>query len=97
MLNYAFSSYSILQPIGSGHFGAVSKGTWTCAGFTQDVAVKTVKSNTETERIKLLQEAAIMGQFAHSNVVKVKGVVTMGDPVSSRSCDDHMKVHIFLT
>ena len=46
-----------------------------------DVAIKTVKSSAEQERVKLLQEAAIMGQFAHSNVVRLHGVVTVGDPV----------------
>jgi len=51
-------------------------------GGSQEVAVKTVKSTSEIERIKLLQEAAIMGQFAHPNVVRLHGVVTVGDPVS---------------
>ena len=47
-----------------------------------EVAVKTVKASTELDRVKLLQEAAIMGQFAHCNVVRLLGVVTVGDPVS---------------
>ncbi len=46
------------------------------------MAVKIVKSNKEEERVKLLQEAAIMGQFAHKNVVKLHGVITVGEPVS---------------
>ena len=33
------------------------------------------------ERVKLLQEAAIMGQFNHTNVVKLLGLVTIGSPV----------------
>ena len=46
------------------------------------VAVKVVKTEAEeVQRVKLLQEAAIMGQFAHPNVVRLNGVVTMGDPV----------------
>ena len=36
----------------------------------------------ETEKVKLLQEGAIMGQFQHSNVVRLHGVVTVGEPVS---------------
>ncbi len=47
-----------------------------------EVAIKTVKACSDLERIKLLQEAAIMGQFAHCNVVRLLGVVTVGDPVS---------------
>ena len=47
------------------------------------VAVKVVKTEAEEmQRVKLLQEAAIMGQFSHPNVVRLNGVVTVGDPVS---------------
>ena len=72
-----------MKRIGSGHFGTVSKGLWWCGEEPKEVAVKTVKTTTEQERIKLLQEAAIMGQFAHTNVVRLHGVVTVGEPVSS--------------
>ena len=48
-----------------------------------DVAVKMLRPDApEDERVKLLQEAAIMGQFLHPNVVKLHGVVTVGEPVS---------------
>ena len=78
-------SLRILKQIGSGHFGTVSKGEWQVypRGGALEVAVKTVKADTETERIRLLQEAAIMGQFAHSKVVRLHGMVTMGEPVST--------------
>ena len=52
-----------------------------------EVAIKTVKTTTDLERIKLLQEAAIMGQFAHTNVVRLLGVVTVGEPVSIKLSD----------
>ena len=46
------------------------------------VAVKALKREaTELSRIKFLQEAAIMGQFYHPNIVRLHGVVTVGDPV----------------
>jgi serine/threonine protein kinase len=45
------------------------------------VAIKILTKNSEENKIKLLQEAAIMGQFSHPNVVKLHGVVSMGDPV----------------
>lgn len=51
-----------------------------------DVAIKTTKGTKEQERVKLLQEAAIMGQFAHNNVVRLHGVVTVGEPVSPIIC-----------
>ena len=48
-----------------------------------DVAVKTLKQGaSEEDKIKFLQEAAIMGQFSHPNVVKLHGVLTEGEPVS---------------
>ena len=49
-----------------------------------DVAVKTLKEGSmEEDRVKFLQEAAIMGQFKHHNVVTIYGVVTQGEPVSN--------------
>ena len=49
-----------------------------------DVAIKTLKDEaSEKERVMFLQEAAIMGQFHHPNIVKLHGVVTMGEPVST--------------
>ena len=69
--------------LGSGQFGTVSQGVWNSSTGPVDVAVKTLNDDTsEEEKVKFLQEAAIMGQFLHPNVVKLHGVVTLGDPVS---------------
>ena len=47
-----------------------------------EVAVKTLKPGSdESTKVKFLQEAAIMGQFQHRNVVNLHGVVTVGEPV----------------
>ena len=47
------------------------------------MAVKTLHSSASQEdRLKFLQEAAIMGQFKHPNVVMLKGVATVEEPVS---------------
>ena len=47
------------------------------------VAVKMLKPGSdETDQVKFLQEAAIMGQFKHPNVIRLHGVVTVGKPVS---------------
>ena len=49
-----------------------------------DVAVKQLQSGaSEEEKVKFLQEAAINGQFRHPNVVKLMGVITTEEPVSS--------------
>jgi len=47
------------------------------------VAIKTLNPNSSSaDEVKFLQEAAIMGQFLHANIVKLLGVVTVGKPVS---------------
>ena len=70
--------------MGSGQFGTVYKGVWQSTTHGEvEVAVKTLKEGSRVEdRVKFLQEAAIMGQFKHPNVVTMYGVVTAGKPVS---------------
>ena len=80
-------SNRIATTLGQGQFGSVSKGSWKSPDGRHDVAIKMLKPNaTEDDRLKLLQEAAIMGQFTDKYVVKLLGVVTVGDPVSMYVC-----------
>ena len=74
----------MLTKLGEGEFGEVYKAVLkTPTGTSQDVAVKVVKKGApQEERLKLLQEAAILGQFRHIHVVSLFGVVTLGEPVS---------------
>ena len=73
----------VVSNLGSGNFGTVFKGVWSFSGGHIEVAIKMLKDGaSEEDRVKFLQEAAIMGQFFHPNVVKLYGVVTVGDPVS---------------
>ena len=54
-----------------------------CESELMMVAVKKLKENaSESDHVMFLQEAAIMGQFWHPNVVALHGVVTVGEPVS---------------
>ena len=71
-------SYRVCKKIGSGHFGVVSLGLWSNGSADPvQVAVKTLNSQcSESDRVKFLREAAIMGQFVHNNVVQLHGVVT---------------------
>lgn len=60
-----------------------------------DVAIKVLKNGMgEKEKLRFLQEGAVNGQFHHPNVVKLYGMVTIGEPVSistSRSpCKDRL-------
>ena len=68
--------------LGSGQFGDVYKGVWQSDNGDVEVAVKTLKEGSDEEnKVKFLQEAAIMGQFKHPSVVTMYGVVTGSEPV----------------
>ena len=93
MLNVSNEGFQVITAVcfsptghlGSGHFGNVDKGMWHSPGGLVEVAIKTLRVEaSEKEKVKFLQEAAIMGQFHHPNIVKLHGVVTMGNPV--RTC-----------
>ena len=76
---YVLHTYiRILQELGSGEFGVVNLGLWSNGSADPvQVAVKTLNSQcSESDRVKFLREAAIMGQFVHNNVVQLHGVVT---------------------
>ena len=67
----------VVGHLGSGEFGDVKKAFWTKGdGKKLEVAVKMLKEGAGSkERVKFLQEAAVMGQFHHHNVVMLHGVV----------------------
>ena len=82
-LFFFYAGLRISSQLGSGQFGEVCKAVWSISGTTKQLAIKTLKPGSkEEEKVRFLQEAAIMGQFCHPNVVRLYGVVTVGDPVS---------------
>ena len=72
------------ESLGSGQFGVVNRGKWLAGGGSPvDVAIKTLRPESrEEDKLRFLQEAAINGQFRHPNIVRLHGVVTVGEPVS---------------
>ena len=81
--------HRLTKLLGAGQFGKVHQGEWKLATSENkvEVAAKTLKEGADEEdKVKFLQEAAIMGQFSHPNVVKLYGVVTEGEPVSLLFC-----------
>ena len=47
-----------------------------------DVALKSLTKTSEEDKVKFLQEAAIMAQFRHPNVIMLYGMIINGNPVS---------------
>ena len=55
---------------------------WSVGGEEREVAVKSLADgSTEEKCIQFLQEAAIMGQFKHPNVITILGVNFNSQPV----------------
>jgi len=69
---------SILHKLGSEEFGTVHFGLWSDGSANPvQVAVKILKSGcSESDRVKFLREAAIMGQFENDYIIQLHGVVT---------------------
>ena len=76
-----YCTQRIISHLGSGQFGSVSKAEWGSGRRQMTVAVKTLTDSANT--VKFLQEAAIMAQFRHPNILTLHGVVSAGHPVSS--------------
>ena len=71
-----------MDELGSGEFGVVREGIWSVDGKEREVAVKSLADgSTEEKRIQFLQEAAIMGQFKHPNVITLLCVNFTSEPV----------------
>ena len=56
----------------------VTHGKWaSLPNLEVEVAIKTLNTSaSDRDRLRFLQEAAIMCQFDHQNVIKLHGVVT---------------------
>ena len=75
--------FRVQRHLGSGQFGSVEQGLWKNGVMNIPVALKLLKEgSSELDKVKFLQEAAIMAQFSHPNVVSLYGVVCKTEPVS---------------
>lgn len=71
-----------VRHLGSGQFGSVAQGEWEDRSRKVDVALKTLnEGSSQEDTIKFLQEATIMAQFCHPNVINLYGVVSSEKPV----------------
>ena len=74
---YVLLFYRIQEQLGSGEFGVVTHALLSSATGDVEVAVKMLNTDaSDKDKLRFLQEAAIMCQFDHQNVIKLHGVVT---------------------
>ena len=88
---YCCSVYRSVSHLGSGQFGNVDKGLWRSSNNKAvEVALKSLtKGASDVDEVKFLQEAAVMAQFKHPNVISLYGVVSEGQPVSFAKLNRH--------
>ena len=68
--------YRTIKKLGFGEFGVVSLGLLSRAHSDIEVAVKTLNvDGSNKDKLRFLQEATIMSQFDHQNVIKFHGIV----------------------
>ena len=69
--------------ITKGDFVGVNRGTWKGKEKDLNVVVKSLVSGApQEEKIKLLQEAVVTGQFHHPNILQLYGIVNEYNTVS---------------
>lgn len=69
------------EVIGSGNFSLVSKGEWSTPSGPCMVAIKHASGNNAT--LRMLQEAVVMVQLWHPNVVNLLGLLEPQKSVST--------------
>ena len=79
--------------LGHGAFGTVTRGLLkhikpgTEEAVEVAVAVKSIEGDaSEEDRVLFLQEAAIMGQFNHPDIIKILGVQILESKASFLQC-----------
>ncbi len=81
-MHYKHAPCSVSRDVAPSQFRSVEQGVWRKNGRKPvNVELKCLVETSEDNRVKFLQEAAIMAQFGHSNVILLHGVVIQGSPV----------------
>ncbi|XP_042537667.1 ephrin type-A receptor 10 [Dipodomys spectabilis] len=76
-------SVTLERSLGAGHFGDLCCGCLQLPGRQElPVAVHTLRDScSDSQRLSFLAEALTLGQFDHSHIVRLEGVVTRGNPL----------------
>lgn len=72
----------------SGEFGEICRGCLKLSSKRElPVAIQTLRAGcSEKQQRSFLAEACTMGQFDHSNVIRLEGVITRGTCIPGGSC-----------
>ncbi|XP_014033016.1 ephrin type-A receptor 7 [Salmo salar] len=96
------SSIKIERIVHTGDFGEVCRGCLKLPSKRElPVAIKALRAGcSEKQRRSFLSEAGILGQFDHSNIVRLEGVITSGntmmivlESMSNGSLDSFLRKH----
>ncbi|CAO2588949.1 Ephrin type-A receptor 10 [Lemmus lemmus] len=76
-------SVTLEKSLGAGRFGDLCCGCLQLPGRQElPVAVHTLRDGcSDSQRLSFLAEALTLGQFDHSHIVRLEGVVTRGNPL----------------
>ncbi|XP_038190552.1 ephrin type-A receptor 10 [Arvicola amphibius] len=76
-------SVTLEKSLGAGRFGDLCYGCLQLPGRQElPVAVHTLRDGcSDSQRLSFLAEALTLGQFDHSHIVRLEGVVTRGNPL----------------
>uniref|UniRef100_A0A8C5L645 Ephrin type-A receptor 10 n=1 Tax=Jaculus jaculus TaxID=51337 RepID=A0A8C5L645_JACJA len=95
-------SVTLEKSLGAGRFGDLCSGCLHLPGRQELlVAVHTLRDGcSDSQRLSFLAEALTLGQFDHSHIVRLEGVVTRGNPLmivteymSHGALDDFLRHH----
>uniref|UniRef100_A0A670JTG8 Ephrin type-A receptor 10 n=1 Tax=Podarcis muralis TaxID=64176 RepID=A0A670JTG8_PODMU len=77
------SSIKMEKLLGTGEYGDICQGCLKLPSkWELPVAIRTLQASCSEKQVHtFLTEASIMGQFDHSNIVRLEGVVTRGNPM----------------
>ncbi|XP_041738903.2 ephrin type-A receptor 7-like [Coregonus clupeaformis] len=96
------SSIKIERIVHTGDFGEVCRGCLKLPSKRElPVAIKTLRAGcSEKQRRSFLSEAGILGQFDHSNIIRLEGVITSGntmmivlESMSNGALDSFLRKH----
>ncbi|XP_034016095.1 ephrin type-A receptor 7 [Thalassophryne amazonica] len=96
------SSIKIERIIQTGDFGEVCRGCLKLPSKRElPVAIKTLRAGcSDKQRRSFLSEAGILGQFDHSNIIRLEGVITTGntmmiivESMSNGALDSFLRKH----